>query len=167
MTKPTINDARWQEWADKFLSAELSDPGPDKTAMVMGFFHTRRSLSAEELAQLAEDFSENFAYKVCLSHAQRLDLSIDDEALQFMTLISDNLGEIVMNVHGARRLQQKLGVEHLTMQQLFENVYAGGLRSDDVLSTLWNEQKLTNEERMILGGMDNYIDHVQSGETVH
>ena len=161
MTKPTINDARWQEWADKYLAAAVNDPGREKTEMIMGFFLTRRSLQADELEQLHAEFSENFAYKVCESHANRIGLKLDDEGMEFLALISDNLGEIVMNVHGARRVQQKLGVEQLTMQELFKASFEHGLRSSEDLHKLWEEQKLSTEERVALGGgMDNYIDHV-------
>lgn len=161
MTKPTINDARWQEWADKFLTAPVADPGAQKTEMIMGFFLTRRSLDADELKQLHEEISGEFAYKVCESHANRIGLKLDEEGMEFITLISENLGEIVMNVHAARRVQQKLGVEELSMKELFLTAYQGGLRSDETLSALWDEQKLTREEREALGGgMDNYIDHI-------
>lgn len=163
MTKPTINDARWKEWADKFLSAEQTDPGPEKTNMIMGFFAARRALEDDELAELAHEFSHNFAYKVAVEHAARLGLKLADEGMQFLSLVSDNLGGLVMNIHGARRLQQKLGVDELSMEQLWENCFGNGTRSDAVLEELWQIQKLSKEEREALGGgMDNYIDHVQA-----
>lgn len=165
MTKITINDARWQAWADKFLAAPLSDPGNEKTGMIMQFFMMRRSLDEDELKHLEADFSEHFAYKVAKAHAARLGLKLEEEGMQFLSLISDNLGALVMNIHGARRLQQKLGVEELSMKELFETAYGTGLRSDEILHELWDEQKihvmLTEEEREALGGgMDNFIDRV-------
>ena len=161
MTKPTINDARWQDWADKFLAAEQTDPGPDTTNMIMAFFAARRSYEEYELEELTAEFNKNFAFQVSVKHVERVGLKIDEEGLQFINLISDGLGSLVMNIHGARRLQQKLGAEILSMQELFENCFARGTRSDAVLHELWDIQKLTAEEREALGGgMDNYLDHV-------
>lgn len=161
MTKPTINDPRWQEWADKFLAAPTADPGPDKSGMVVGFFLTRRSLDEEELAAMGAEFNENFIYKVGVSHAQRIGLNLDEEGMQFLSLIAENLGDLVMHIHGARRLQQKLGQDKLSMQELFESAFTGGTRSNAILQALWDEQKLSREEREALGGgMDNYLDHV-------
>lgn len=163
----TINDARWQEWADKFLAAPVEDPGRQKTAEIMGFFLARREATDEELVQLEHDFNDSFMYTVLKSHAARIGLNLDEEGRQFIALISEDLGSVVMHVHAARRLQQKLGVEQLGMQDFFQTAFEYGLRTEAILHELWDEQKLSAEEMQALregraggGVMDNYLDHV-------
>lgn len=156
----TINDKRWQDWCDMFLSAPVA-PMTDKLIelfLSMTIYDASTTAEKESMikARLASEDAP-LQYRIFKAHADRIGLKVTSSVWGFVVMMGVNPGNIVMYVHALRRYQQLHGGRLVSMNEL-ARAFPVGFPTD--LERLWDAQKLTREERQPGTLMDNYLDSV-------
>lgn len=157
IARPTVMDKRWQDWTDKLLALPARENmGEQKAETFMICM-----LKEQQEKELPKEAQQLFQYKVGAAHARRIGLSIRPWTLLFVSSLVDSPGKLVMYLHGLRRWQQLNFGRDIDMVRL-GTVFPFGFPTDEALHSLWDEQKLTKEDRELglQGPGDNYLDLV-------
>lgn len=104
---------------------------------------------------------ESFIFKVVELRAKSLNLDLHPLSMALITVICSNPAEAVMHVHGAKYLQLTNNLTSVGPLDLVHGNFSDGLILENDLKELWEKQKLTQAQRMVLGSNDNFLDYVR------
>lgn len=156
----TINDARWQEWADKFLAAPKEPMSPKASELfVRVCFNEAQDIRNGNFCtiQNVNDESIPFVMRVGIQHGLRVGLKATCGLITFGAFVSGGVGQFVMYIHAFRRIQQKTGSSLLTVNDVVMNGFEAGFASSATLTQMWDLQKAKAGEVFPQG---NYLDAV-------
>lgn len=157
----TINDARWQEWADTALAINKAPMTETQISMLVPIFvsHkedvTRGNFFTQENAQYE---SVPSIIRIALGHGLRIGLTGTAGVAAMIGILSGGSpGSAVIYTHVFRRIQQKLDATVLNSTQIVQNGFGDGFFSPKALQVLWDQQKGD-------GPLGNYLDSVVDPE---
>jgi hypothetical protein len=163
-----INDKRWQEWCDAFLSCRKSEMTQQQaTAFLKLTMLEHLDKEGKAGKHIEADLADIREWRIFKDRCDSLGVRATFQLLAFLLFFSKNVGTVVMWAHALRRLQQRLNKpELLTITDLSMGPFAMGFPDEAELHRLWNLQKITKEEEGTLGASilglpsTNYLDFV-------
>lgn len=140
----TINDARWQEWADKTLvipKLELTEPASGLIAVLQqnhrddvagGNVFNAMYTAREDIGEPLRDI---------LHHGMRIGLTATEGVLHMLSIVSAGHGFCgIIYVHLFRRIQQRFDATVLNMRHVTESHFRDGFLSPKALTVVWGQQ---------------------------
>lgn len=157
----TINDKRWQDWGDKFLSASTVPMTQQVTLIFLEMLLSDTTRTEEREAHVASRLVNEQApiqFRIFKAHADRIGLKVTTAVWGFIASTQPSPGNIVMYVHALRRYQQLHGDKQLALEDV-ARAFPTGFPDETTLQGLWDAQKRSAEE-IGTGWGDNYLDTV-------
>jgi len=152
----TINDTRWQEWADSVLKNGQKEPMDRPTQDIMtGIFMSAtedRALGNFVTAANVQDEKLPWIMRVTLVHAARIGLKAHRGVIAMAAVLSKGSpGMAIVYVHLFRRMQQRNDDRILSSSDAVRSEFAMGFLSAGALEVAWSSQK---------EGGANYLDSI-------
>jgi hypothetical protein len=164
MRYASINDQKWQNWTDDFMTKTRKVPMTKEQSenFLMCVMPEQRP---DLLARFTEECERNgkgmFPIEMWNSHAKRLSLDCNATVKVFFAAsgLAGNAGTLVMYVHVCRRLQQIHG-RRVTMDDITA-VFPYGFPAPEEVHRMWDAQKRDKDDGLFSAmGTDNYLDCV-------
>lgn len=145
MSQYTVNDSRWQEWADATLAMPKVGMSNKVIDQMAGVFLMEGQTKPNEnfyTEATCQDETIPGLIRIGVSHGLRIGLRANTSVAYMVAVLSmGRPGMAVMYTHLFKRIQQKSGIVILSTKEICMGPFADGFLTEEALGRAWDAQK--------------------------